>query len=87
MELGELEKPNPSFKLIATMDQMENPAQICKGETGSIDAAMLKRHLSDLQSAIFYISGPPAMITAMRKLLTGVAVNENNIKTEEFTGY
>jgi ferredoxin-NADP reductase len=57
------------------------------GEHGRIDEAMLKRHISDLNAPIYYLSGPEGMVKAMRQLLVGVGVNEDNIKTEEFTGY
>lgn len=86
-ELWEMEKQNPSFKLIATMDEMENSEQTWNGETRVIDAAMLKKYLIDFESAIYYLSGPPAMNVAMRKLLTDIDVSEESIQTEEFTGY
>lgn len=36
---------------------------------------------------IYYLSGPAAMVAAMRKILTEAKVNEDNIRTEEFSGY
>jgi ferredoxin-NADP reductase len=33
------------------------------------------------------LSGPAAMVGAMRKMLVEADVNEDNIKTEEFSGY
>ena len=41
----------------------------------------------ELQDAIYYLSGPPAMIAAMLTLLTSWGVGEGSIRTEEFIGY
>lgn len=34
-----------------------------------------------------YLAGPPAMLTAMRHMLTSAAVDEDDTRTEEFPGY
>jgi len=86
-ELKALEKENPHFKLIATMTHMENSHQPWQGETGYIDHAMLTKYLSDLTTPIYYVSGPPAMVAAMRKVLHASGVDDDNIRTEEFLGY
>lgn len=86
-ELTALEKQNPHFKLIATMTEPEKSDEAWKGETGIIDSAMLKRHLDTLQSNIYYLSGPPGMVAAMRKLLEESDVLDDDIRTEEFSGY
>jgi len=57
------------------------------GEKGFIDKAMIARHVNDLTKPIFYIAGPAAMVGAMRKILVDAKVNEDNIRTEEFSGY
>ncbi len=49
--------------------------------------AMLSRYIDDLAVPIYYIAGPQAMVAAMRKVLTESEVNDDNIRTEEFTGY
>lgn len=77
------ENPNFTFVPVAT----EDTSQDWTGERGRIDEAMLRRHISDLDAPIYYLSGPESMVKAMRQLLTGMGVNEDNIRTEEFTGY
>lgn len=57
------------------------------GERGHIDEEMLRRYVDDLSLPIYYISGPAPMVSAMRQLLAGVGVSEDNIRTEEFPGY
>ena len=56
-------------------------------EAGWIDKEMLSRHLSGLRGPIFYIAGPPAMFSGMRKMLVAAEVDEDDIRTEEFAGY
>jgi ferredoxin-NADP reductase len=48
---------------------------------------MLGRHLANLQGPIFYIAGPPTMVTAMRETLVSAGVEEKDIRIDEFVGY
>jgi len=48
---------------------------------------MLCRHLAILQGPIYYIAGPPTMVTAMRGTLVNAGIEENDIRTDEFVGY
>lgn len=58
-----------------------------QGETGRITADTVKKFVADINAPIYYLSGPEGMVKAMRQLLVDLKVNEDNIKTEEFTGY
>lgn len=75
---------NKNFTFIPVVDEAPDNWQ---GERGHIDEAMLKRHIPNLNAPIYYLSGPEAMVSAMRKLLVSAKVNEDNIRTEEFSGY
>jgi ferredoxin-NADP reductase len=48
---------------------------------------MLAKYLPTLQGPIYYVAGPPAMVTAMRKTLTAAGVDEDDVRVEEFAGY
>ena len=85
--LGQLEKENPNYKFVPSMSQMDKSAQAWSGETGFINKEMLSRYLAALQGPIYYIAGPPAMVTAMRQMLSDAGVDEDDIRTEEFAGY
>lgn len=88
--LDELMQPRETglhYTFIATMTQMENSSRTWQGETGLISKAMLLKHLDDLTLPIYYIDGPPAMVNAMRTLLNEAGVDDDNIRTEEFSGY
>ena len=38
-------------------------------------------------SPIHYIAGPPAMVKGLHEMLNGSGVDDDDIRTEEFTGY
>lgn len=82
-----LEKGNPNFQLVCTMTEMLMSQKAWKGEAGLINKEMLLRHLANLQGPIYYIAGPPTMVTGMRKMLAGASIDEDDIRTEEFGGY
>jgi ferredoxin-NADP reductase len=85
--LQKLEKTNSSFRFVGTMTEMPRSKKKWDGETGWIDKEMLSRYLSDLRGPIYYIAGPPAMVTGMRKMLVASGIDEDDIRTEEFAGY
>ena len=85
--LRQLERENANYKFIPTMTEMNKSRQTWDGEVGFINRDMLLSHLPGLQGPIFYIAGPPAMVAAMRAMLTGAGVDEDDIRTEEFAGY
>jgi ferredoxin-NADP reductase len=86
-ELEQLANQHPSLTLIATTTQPEKSASSWQGETGHIDQSMIKRYVGDLLSPVYYLAGLPAMVSAMKTLLTDAGVREENIRAEEFTGF
>lgn len=86
-ELKSLEKRNSYYKFISTMTAMEKSKQPWTGEKGFINREMLEKYIKDLTTPIYYISGPATMVAAMRKMLNEADINDDNIRTEEFSGY
>ncbi len=86
-DLSQAQQDNPNFTLVATMTDMDKSAADWKGETGVIDAGMIRKSVVDLGRPIFYLCGPRAMVAAMRKILDEAGVKDDRIRTEEFTGY
>jgi ferredoxin-NADP reductase len=76
-----------SFHFVPTMTKMAESKAPWQGETGTINREMLNRHLSTLQGSVYYIAGPPAMVTAMREMLLAAGVDEDDVRSEEFAGY
>lgn len=86
-DLTEAQKTNPNYKLIATMDHLDASDASWKGERGLINKAMIQKWVPNLVGPIYYLSGPPGMVAAMRKLLNEAGVDDDNIRSEEFAGY
>ena len=97
-ELQILEKENKNFKLVATMtaptesrspDQSvgKKSKQAWLGETGFINKEMIQKYIGNLNSPIYYMSGPPMMVKAMIELAGKIGISNDNIKFEEFAGY
>lgn len=85
--LAEAAKENPNFHLIATMTEMDKSHREWEGETGFINKPMLAKYLPALDRPIYYIAGPPAMVAAMRRMLVEAGIDEDDIRTEDFSGY
>lgn len=86
-ELMKSRDTNPNYTFVGTMTQMEESSREWHGETGFISKAMLLKFIDDLTLPIYYLDGPPAMVGAMRQLLSEAGVDDDNIRTEEFSGY
>lgn len=86
-ELKNLQGSNPNYVFVGTMTQMDKSKRPWNGEVGYITADLLSKHISDLTVPIYYLSGPAAMVAAMRQTLNDAGVDDDNIKTEEFSGY
>jgi ferredoxin-NADP reductase len=85
--LWELERANPRFRFILTLTRTDKNYPGWKGETGHINQEMLLKKVGILRGPIFYIAGPPTMVAATGRTLSGVGVDEDDIRTEEFPGY
>ncbi len=86
-ELTAISEIEDGFTSIATMTAPETSRKQWSGETGHIDTAMLSRHLDDLTAPVYYLCGPATMVKALREVLTSAGVDDDDIRTEEFTGY
>ena len=86
-ELRALAQTDPNLTFVPTMTAMAGSTQPWDGERGHIDRAMLGRHLDGVANPIYYMAGPPGMVQATRATLVASGVDEDDIRTEEFTGY
>ncbi|MDO8551686.1 MAG: FAD-dependent oxidoreductase [bacterium] len=82
-ELEKWTKEIPDFKLFSTMTQDPN----WLGEHGRVDINYIKKHLQELNSYLYFVSGPPGFVEAMKKVLGEAGVKNSNIRVENFTGY
>lgn len=86
-ELQTLSQSAPNFNFVPSMSEMQKSTRPWSGERGFIDRVMLQKHCPALDGPIFYIAGPPAMVSAMQQMLVQAGVNEDDIRAEEFGGY
>ena len=86
-DLNNLQEKNKNITFVPSMTDMDGTGQEWKGETGFFTKEMLEKYIVDLQEPIYYISGPKAMVTAVRKTINDAGVDDDNIRTEEFSGY
>lgn len=84
-DLQQLALKNPHFTFVPVYTDVAETS--AGAERGTIDAAMVKRHVGDTTAPLYYLSGPAGMVRAMRDLLVSLNVDEDDIKTEEFDGY
>jgi ferredoxin-NADP reductase len=76
-ELQALQAVNPNYKLIETMTAVE----------GRISKELLLRHLEKLDGPVYYVAGPPGLVSGMHELLNSAGVDDDDIRLEEFAGY
>ncbi|MDA8480987.1 FAD-dependent oxidoreductase [Citrobacter sp. Awk 4] len=86
-ELQQLEQQNQRFQLIATMTDMAHSTQPWDGATRNIDTDWIKQIVTGLDNPVFYVSGPPALVEAMRQTLTMSGIDEDSVRSETFYGY
>ncbi len=52
-----------------------------------IDQELIKQTVQNLNSSIFYISGPEKMVEDLTEIVKGIGIKEENIKQDFFPGY
>jgi ferredoxin-NADP reductase len=86
-ELREMEQRNMRYKFICTVTQPERTRMLWRGETGRISIPLLSKWIPDVTVPVYYIAGPPGMVTGVRQMLIGAGIAEEDIRAEEFYGY
>jgi len=86
-ELQELARLHSNLTLIATMTKLEDSGRAWSGETGYIDREMLRKFAGGLVDPVYYVAGPPALVAAIKDMLSESGVNEDDVNSEDFSGY
>ncbi len=55
-------------------------------ESGFLTREIIEKHLTDYKTVAWYLSGPPGMVNAYKKLLIEIGVPRKNIKQDFFPG-
>lgn len=90
-ELAEIAKTSQNVGVAMSISHPENSSQKWEGLTGRIDEKLISEQLKarnwKLKNCVFWLAGPPPMVSAMEDLLSSINVPQENIKSEKFTGY
>ena len=86
-ELQALQDKNPHYRFVGTMTESATSSRPWQGERGFINAALLSKHLAHVAKPIYYVVGPPGMVTALRTMLKEAHIEDSDIRTEKFAGY
>jgi ferredoxin-NADP reductase len=82
-ELKATEQKNKNLKVVFTM--INDPEW--QGENRMIDPQFIKDYVHNPHSRTYMVSGPPAMVQAVVKVLKAVGADDENIITDNFAGY
>src|SRR5665213_947925 len=74
-ELQQIERQYSHLRFIPTMTQMDKSGQPWTGETGIAGQDLVTRSVIDLQTPIYYVVGPPAMVEGLRLTLNTMGVD------------
>ena len=84
-DFDDMQKQYPKLKVVHVLSE---PTVGFQGRTGRINSQIIKEEIFDYKERKFYLCGPPAMVEAMKKILTEeLVVSQANIITENFQGY
>ncbi len=72
---------------IRVVHVLAEPSPGWEGETGFIDAGIVRRHLDPADGWRWMVSGPPPMVEAMRRVLVELGVPADRTSIESFAGY
>jgi len=85
--LAEFESYAAAVPAVRRVDVLLTAGDAWTGERGFITADVVRRHCDPLDGWLWIVSGPPAMVDAMRPVLDELAVPEGSTMFELFTGY
>lgn len=83
-ELDDIALQMPAFRLVHVLSE---PEPGWKGAKGKLDERLLRKWVPDPEKRLFWISGPPALVSAYKDLIKHIGVPDEAIRTDNFTGY
>jgi Na+-transporting NADH:ubiquinone oxidoreductase subunit NqrF len=69
------------------MTEMAKSHHQWSGETGYINEEMMAKYLGAAKSPIYYIVGPPKMVSGLHRMINESGIDDDDIRTEDFSGY
>ena len=87
-ELSEYERVHRgTFSMRATITGALQNGVAWQRDRGRIDAALIDRVIVKPSMPMFYVAGPPSMVSGVRDVLDGMGIRDEDIRSEDFLGY
>jgi ferredoxin-NADP reductase len=86
-EFQQLAATHKNFTYVLTLTQADKSPRSWNGERRYVTVDFLRDHVSDLAKPIFYIAGPPGLVSAMTRVIQEAGVNADRLFADEFEGY
>ncbi len=83
-ELDDMVKINHNLKVVHCLS---HPTDAWKGRLGHVDTRLIQDEIPDYSDRVFYVCGPPALVTNLKNALMALNIPVDRIKTETFPGY
>ena len=75
------------FKYIPTMPDEKHHERVWNGETRFISSEFIRDYVDDMDTVMFYLCGPPTLVTGMQTILEKESIDPSRIQSESFWGY
>lgn len=83
-DIDRMEKENGNLRIVHTLSR---PAEEWKGRKGHIDVQMVREEIPDYDDHVFYVCGPPSLVTDCVSVLKALRIPDDKINKEDFPGY
>jgi len=87
VDFRKLSRGHPALTYIPTMTEAESSGIPWNGERRMVTGDFLREYVGDLGKPIFYIAGPPGLVTGLTKAVIEAGVDPDRVRSEEFEGY
>jgi ferredoxin-NADP reductase len=86
-EFLRIAEAHTKFKYVPTMTDADKSHQPWSGLRHYVDAGFLREHIGDIMTPMFYIAGPPGMVTGIAKAVIAAGTDSARVRSEKFEGY
>lgn len=86
-EFLRIAEAHTKFKYIPTMTHADKSHLPWSGLRRYVNADFLREHIGDIMTPIFYIAGPPGMVTGISKAVIEAGTDSARVRSEKFEGY
>ena len=83
-ELDDIQRQDPDLTIVHTLSR---PDDSWMGRRGHVDKAAIEDEIPDYEERVFFVCGPPALVTGLVDALGMLQVPSSRIKVEHFPGY